>query len=278
MTILLAEHRLERCLPSADRVLALRDGRLAHDGSPDSFLGWAVREEPALQTPGARMFALAGFSPAAGRRQAGACKPACTTPVVVGVCILPRAPCRSSCKHGQPQAGGTFLRPSIRARRSGAAIARRVARAPPRPRDPARRRVAVATRRKRRPDGAQRRRQVHAAASRRRPHGAHPRADRARRARRAAAAEPRRLLHARARRARGLPPCARARRPRRARGAQPPRPLRWGAPAPGARDRHRRGRGAGGAGARRAHARHGPAREGTARRGAAPPRRAWHRP
>jgi energy-coupling factor transporter ATP-binding protein EcfA2 len=63
VTILLAEHRLERCLPSADRVLALRDGRLAHDGSPDSFLAWAIREEPALQTPGARMFALAGLAP-----------------------------------------------------------------------------------------------------------------------------------------------------------------------------------------------------------------------
>jgi energy-coupling factor transporter ATP-binding protein EcfA2 len=63
VTILLAEHRLERCLPSADRVLALRDGRLAHDGSPSSFLEWAIREEPALQTPGARMFALAGFTP-----------------------------------------------------------------------------------------------------------------------------------------------------------------------------------------------------------------------
>ncbi len=63
VTILLAEHRLERCLPSADRVLALCDGRLAHDGSPDSFLEWAIREEPALQTPGARLFALAGFAP-----------------------------------------------------------------------------------------------------------------------------------------------------------------------------------------------------------------------
>ncbi len=63
VTILLAEHRLERCLPSADRVLALRDGRLVHDGSADSFLEWAIREEPALQTPGARMFALAGLAP-----------------------------------------------------------------------------------------------------------------------------------------------------------------------------------------------------------------------
>jgi energy-coupling factor transport system ATP-binding protein len=62
-TILLAEHRLERCLPSADRVIALRDGRIAHDGPPRSFLEWAASEVPALQTPGARLFALAGLSP-----------------------------------------------------------------------------------------------------------------------------------------------------------------------------------------------------------------------
>jgi energy-coupling factor transporter ATP-binding protein EcfA2 len=62
-TILLAEHRLERCLPSADRVIALHDGRIAHDGPPRSFLEWASSEAPALQTPGARLFALAGLSP-----------------------------------------------------------------------------------------------------------------------------------------------------------------------------------------------------------------------
>jgi energy-coupling factor transport system ATP-binding protein len=63
VTILLAEHRLERCLPSADRVIALREGRLAHDGAPRSFLEWAAREAPPLQTPGARLFALAGLTP-----------------------------------------------------------------------------------------------------------------------------------------------------------------------------------------------------------------------
>jgi energy-coupling factor transporter ATP-binding protein EcfA2 len=63
VTILLAEHRLERCLPSADRVLALSGGRLAHDGPPGEFLQWAAREAPALQTPGARLFALAGLHP-----------------------------------------------------------------------------------------------------------------------------------------------------------------------------------------------------------------------
>jgi energy-coupling factor transport system ATP-binding protein len=62
-TILLAEHRLERCLPSVDRVIAMRDGRIAHDGRPRSFLEWASREVPALQTPGARLFALAGLAP-----------------------------------------------------------------------------------------------------------------------------------------------------------------------------------------------------------------------
>ncbi len=52
--VLLAEHRLERCLPAADRVLALEDGRLAFDGTPEDFL----RRSP--ETPIARLFALAG--------------------------------------------------------------------------------------------------------------------------------------------------------------------------------------------------------------------------
>jgi energy-coupling factor transporter ATP-binding protein EcfA2 len=73
VTIVLAEHRLERCLPSADRVIALHAGRVAHDGEPGAFLEWAGREAPALQTPGARLFALAGLSPPpAGVKQARA--------------------------------------------------------------------------------------------------------------------------------------------------------------------------------------------------------------
>jgi len=52
--VLLAEHRLERCLPAADRVLALESGRLAFDGSPEAFL------ERRPETPIARLFALAG--------------------------------------------------------------------------------------------------------------------------------------------------------------------------------------------------------------------------
>ncbi len=70
-TILLAEHRLERCLSAADRVIALRRGRIAHDGDPASFLAWAARESPALQTPGAKLFTLAGLRPLpVGVRQA----------------------------------------------------------------------------------------------------------------------------------------------------------------------------------------------------------------
>jgi energy-coupling factor transporter ATP-binding protein EcfA2 len=62
-TILLAEHRLERCLSVADRVISLRAGRVAHDGPPRSFLQWASAAAPQLQTPGARLFALAGLTP-----------------------------------------------------------------------------------------------------------------------------------------------------------------------------------------------------------------------
>jgi energy-coupling factor transporter ATP-binding protein EcfA2 len=62
-TILLAEHRLERCLHIADRVIALHDGRIAHDGDPSSFLVWAGENARQLQTPAARLLELAGVEP-----------------------------------------------------------------------------------------------------------------------------------------------------------------------------------------------------------------------
>jgi energy-coupling factor transport system ATP-binding protein len=72
-TILLAEHRLERCLSYADRVIALHEGRVAHDGEPGAFLEWAGRRAPALLTPGAKLFELLGLSPApVGVKQARA--------------------------------------------------------------------------------------------------------------------------------------------------------------------------------------------------------------
>jgi len=63
-TILLAEHRLERCLTAADRVIAMADGRIACDADPQSFLTWAHDAAPALETPGARLLANVGLSPA----------------------------------------------------------------------------------------------------------------------------------------------------------------------------------------------------------------------
>src|SRR5829696_8630294 len=61
--VVMAEHRLERCLPAADRVIAMVDGQMACDGPPRQFLEWAVEAAPALATPGARLFSLAGFTP-----------------------------------------------------------------------------------------------------------------------------------------------------------------------------------------------------------------------
>jgi energy-coupling factor transport system ATP-binding protein len=61
--VVLAEHRLERCLGAADRVIAMRDGAVACDAPPAAFLEWAGEHAPALQTPGARLFSLAGLRP-----------------------------------------------------------------------------------------------------------------------------------------------------------------------------------------------------------------------
>ncbi|HEX3173521.1 MAG TPA: ATP-binding cassette domain-containing protein [Solirubrobacterales bacterium] len=63
VTILLAEHRLERCLPAADRVIAMDAGAIAFDGAPPDFLAWAQDHDIALETPAARLFSLAGLEP-----------------------------------------------------------------------------------------------------------------------------------------------------------------------------------------------------------------------
>ncbi len=70
LTIILAEHRLERCLAAADRVVALVGGRVACDASPEEFLEWAATAAPTLSTPGARLLAGAGLPPAPGVKQA----------------------------------------------------------------------------------------------------------------------------------------------------------------------------------------------------------------
>jgi energy-coupling factor transport system ATP-binding protein len=62
-TVVLAEHRLERCLAQADRVVVVAGGAIACDAPPREFLTWAAREAPALQTPGARLLERAGLRP-----------------------------------------------------------------------------------------------------------------------------------------------------------------------------------------------------------------------
>jgi energy-coupling factor transport system ATP-binding protein len=63
-SVLLAEHRLERCLGAADRVIALEGGRIVCDENPGGFLDWAVAERrESFVTPVARMFAGAGIVP-----------------------------------------------------------------------------------------------------------------------------------------------------------------------------------------------------------------------
>jgi energy-coupling factor transport system ATP-binding protein len=63
VSVLLAEHRLERCLAAADRVVAMDAGRVSFDGAPPDFLAWAQRADPTLETPAARLFSLAGIEP-----------------------------------------------------------------------------------------------------------------------------------------------------------------------------------------------------------------------
>lgn len=73
VSVVLAEHRLERCLAAADRVVVMDGGRLAFDGGPEAFLEFAVAVDPALATPAARMFSRAGLpSLPVGVRQARA--------------------------------------------------------------------------------------------------------------------------------------------------------------------------------------------------------------
>jgi energy-coupling factor transport system ATP-binding protein len=61
--VVIAEHRLERCLPAADRVIAMDQARAVCDSDPYVFLDWAVKGGGALATPVARMFSLAGLGP-----------------------------------------------------------------------------------------------------------------------------------------------------------------------------------------------------------------------
>ncbi|MBI4897926.1 MAG: ATP-binding cassette domain-containing protein [Actinobacteria bacterium] len=63
--VLIAEHRIERVLPAADRVLVFERGELVCDAPPREFLGWAAATESRawLLTPSARLCSLANITP-----------------------------------------------------------------------------------------------------------------------------------------------------------------------------------------------------------------------
>ena len=62
IAVVVAEQRLERLLPAADRIVVLGEGRVACDSPPRAFLKWAAQASPALLTPGAAMFAQCGIA------------------------------------------------------------------------------------------------------------------------------------------------------------------------------------------------------------------------
>ena len=68
--IVIAEHRLERCLGFADRAIAMRGGRVVCDAEPAEFLAWACEAAPELATPGARLLSGLGLAPVAGVKAA----------------------------------------------------------------------------------------------------------------------------------------------------------------------------------------------------------------
>jgi energy-coupling factor transport system ATP-binding protein len=70
VAVLLSEHRLERCLAAADRVVTLDGGSISFDGVPRDFLEWALGSDPALATPGARLLREAGLPAPASVRDA----------------------------------------------------------------------------------------------------------------------------------------------------------------------------------------------------------------
>ncbi|WP_445151200.1 ABC transporter ATP-binding protein [Baekduia sp. Peel2402] len=113
-TIVLAEHRLERCLPAADRVIAMADGAIACDAPPRDFLAWAAGAAPELQTPAARLFSTAGLTPPpTGVKEARKALRA------RGIDVTALAPCEAAAASAAA-ADDVLRRPSRRARREAA--------------------------------------------------------------------------------------------------------------------------------------------------------------
>ena len=167
--VVMAEHRLERCLPAADRVIAMEGGRVACDSTPAGFLAWAAAAAPALETPAARLFSLAGLTP----------PPVTVKEARAALAAASPGPSRARAERPPPR----LRLPWRRGPAAGARAARRLARDRGRPGRAARRHARARAGRARRADGAQRRRQEHAAQGREGARRAEPRARRVRRAR-----------------------------------------------------------------------------------------------
>ncbi len=133
-TIVLAEHRLERCLSAADRVIALEYGRVACDGDPQGFLAWAAERQPALQTPAAQAARAGGARARAGRR-----KQARATLRAHDLLPEARTGGRAASRAGPIRVEDEGA-PLCRGRTARARVRPRVARAAQGARDPARRR------------------------------------------------------------------------------------------------------------------------------------------
>ncbi len=108
-TILLAEHRLERCLAAADRVIAMADGAVACDAPPRAFLAWAAEHDPPLQTPAARLFSLAGLTP-----PPTGVKDARTHPALTGVRPVPLHASQAQRNGSDPEAGWRRAKPALK--------------------------------------------------------------------------------------------------------------------------------------------------------------------
>ena len=123
--VLLIEHRLERCLAAADRVIALSDGAIACDSDPAGFLEWAARNATALQTPGARMFEQIGLlPPPTGVKQARAALRRRGLLPVAETTTAPGAPKDTEARRGPPRSSGPASGVLARLRaRNGAAPA-----------------------------------------------------------------------------------------------------------------------------------------------------------
>ncbi len=156
-TVVVAEHRLERCLPAADRVIALVEGRIACDAPPREHLAWAADAMPVLATPAARLFALAGLPERPASVKDARARPARRAGGA-------GAAGRGRGARAAPGAGPPA--PPRRAARARRGAARRLVRDRGRPGRAAGARPRAASRRAGRVDGPQRRRQEHAAADR----------------------------------------------------------------------------------------------------------------